>query len=211
MNQFNDENLTKFDESKKVLQTTRSQTQTHIEKKTYSNIPFLDPKPKYELVEEIFKDGSVYKGEKLNQNRHGKGKFIYSDGGIYEGDWKFGKMDGYGVLYYGDQSIAYEGEWKEDKFEGRGILYNEKNSIQTDEKYYDLKNLDNLNDFWVKFEGNFKEDKKEGSGILFFPNGNRLSGKFMKDKLCGKNCILYKKDGEILKGEWDNNILIKLA
>ena len=146
----------------------------------------------------------------MNKKRHGKGKFIYSDGGVYEGDWNEGKMHGYGVLYYGDRSIAYEGEWKEDKFEGRGILYNEKNSISYDEKSFDMKNLDNLNNFWVKYEGNFVADQKHGNGILYLPNGDRISGGFFHDKLSDKNCVLYKKNGEVKKGEWLKNKLIKL-
>jgi len=212
VNYNDDENLKKFDESKKNIinsQITKStKSECFIEKKNYPDFPVFEKK--YELVEEIFKDGSFYKGEKFNQKRHGKGKFVYSDGGIFEGDWKFGKMDGYGVLYYGDQSIAYEGEWKRDKFQGRGILHNEKNSIEYDEKFYDLKNLDNINNFWTKYEGNFAEDHKEGSGILYFPNGDKISGNFLKDKLSGKNCVLYRKNGEVLKGEWTNNILVKL-
>ena len=119
-------------------------------------------------------------------------------------------MDGYGVLYYADHTIAYEGNWKEDKFHGRGILRNEKNSIDFNEKLYDLRNLDNLNNFWEKYEGNFEGDRKEGSGILFFPNGEKISGNFFKDKLSGKNCILHKKNGEVLKGEWKDNKLVKL-
>lgn len=34
-------------------------------------------------------------------------------------------MDGKGVLYYPNNSIAYDGEWKEDQLEGIGTLYNE--------------------------------------------------------------------------------------
>jgi len=166
--------------------------------KQYPNSSQFPDNSNYDLVEEVFPDGSIYKGEKLNSKRHGKGKFIYSDGGVY------------GALYYADHSIAYEGEWKADKFEGRGILYNEKNSIDYSEKSYDLKNLDNLNNHWVKYEGSFMEDKKEGSGILFFPNGDKISGTFSGDKLSGKNCILYKKKGEVVKGEWKDNKLIKL-
>jgi len=33
-------------------------------------------------------------------------------------------MNGKGVLYYPDNSIAYEGEWKDDQLSGYGTLYN---------------------------------------------------------------------------------------
>lgn len=78
-----------------------------------------------ELVIETFKQGSRYEGYKLNDMRHGKGKFFYLDGGLYDGDWKYNKMDGQGSLYYQSGKLAYEGGWQDDKFQGYGVLYNE--------------------------------------------------------------------------------------
>lgn len=43
---------------------------------------------------------------------------LYNDGGRYDGQWKFGKMNGNGILYYNNNEIAYEGEFKDDKFHG---------------------------------------------------------------------------------------------
>lgn len=39
-----------------------------------------------------FKHGARYEGEKVNNLRHGKGKFFYQDGGLYDGDWVRNKM-----------------------------------------------------------------------------------------------------------------------
>lgn len=204
-----DEYLNKFEQSKKNLVGLKTAKSEHfIKEKKYKEIAVPTLNEEYELVEEVFPDGSVYKGEKINKMRHGKGKFIYSHGGVYEGDWKNGKMDGYGVLYYADHSIAYQGGWKEDKFEGRGILYNERNSKEIKKEQYDFHNLDKMNDAWLKYEGNFIGDQKEGNGILVFKNGDKISGSFTNDKLFG-NCILYKMNGEIQKGIWENNKLIK--
>jgi hypothetical protein len=41
-----------------------------------------------QFVTEEFKMGSRYEGYKLNELRHGYGKFYYQDGGMYDGDWK---------------------------------------------------------------------------------------------------------------------------
>lgn len=69
-------------------------------------------------VQEFYQDGSSYIGQKLNNMRHGKGKFHFQDGGYYDGNWKNDLMDGYGVLYYSRQIPAYDGNWVEDKFHG---------------------------------------------------------------------------------------------
>jgi antitoxin component YwqK of YwqJK toxin-antitoxin module len=60
---------------------------------------------------EMFKQGSRYEGYKLNNMRHGKGKFFYQDGGLYEGDWVNNKMTGEGKLFYQSGRLAYEGSW----------------------------------------------------------------------------------------------------
>jgi hypothetical protein len=61
------------------------------------------------FVVETFKQGSRYEGEKVNDMRHGKGKFYYQDGGLYDGDWKQNRMDGHGKLYYQSGKLAYDG------------------------------------------------------------------------------------------------------
>jgi antitoxin component YwqK of YwqJK toxin-antitoxin module len=66
-------------------------------------------RPQY--VVEMFKQGSRYEGYKLNNMRHGKGKFFYQDGGLYEGDWVNNKMTGEGKLFYQSGRLAYEGSW----------------------------------------------------------------------------------------------------
>lgn len=68
--------------------------------------------------------GSRYEGYKLNNLRHGYGKFYYQDGGMYDGDWFQNKMEGFGKLYYQSGKLAYEGMWKNDQFYGKGVLYN---------------------------------------------------------------------------------------
>lgn len=45
-------------------------------------------KPVRTFVIEIFKQGSKYEGEKLNDMRDGHGKFYYQDGGLYDGEWR---------------------------------------------------------------------------------------------------------------------------
>ena len=78
-----------------------------------------------QYVNEKYKQGSEYRGYKLNGLRHGYGVFYYQDGGMYEGEWKENKMHGRGKLYYQSGRLAYEGEWLNDQFSGHGCLHNE--------------------------------------------------------------------------------------
>lgn len=48
---------------------------------------------------EVYTNGNRYEGQKRDNLRHGKGKYIYSDGSYYFGDWAKGKMQGTGQLF----------------------------------------------------------------------------------------------------------------
>lgn len=79
----------------------RSQSMSKLPPTTKSSTPIY--------VIDHFKHGARYEGEKVNNLRHGKGKFFYQDGGLYDGDWVRNKMEGHGKLYYKSGKIAYEG------------------------------------------------------------------------------------------------------
>lgn len=51
-----------------------------------------------EKGEEHWGDGTSYKGEFLNGEKHGKGEYKFPDGAIYEGSFKHDKFDGEGRL-----------------------------------------------------------------------------------------------------------------
>lgn len=63
-------------------------------------------------------------------------------------------MDGKGVLYYPNNSIAYDGEWKEDQLEGIGTLYNEQ--VVKLNTPFDYKNWEDVDEYWIKYEGQFE-------------------------------------------------------
>lgn len=89
-----------------------------------------------------YADGSNYKGQMLNSNRHGLGVYYYTNGDIYAGDWRNnvfegrgryifaggeyfegtlvnGKKHGQGVYVYTNGN-TYEGSWAFDKKHGFG-------------------------------------------------------------------------------------------
>lgn len=103
---------------------------------------------------ETFKQGSKYEGYKLNDMRHGEGKFYYQDGGMYDGNWQCNKMDGFGSLYYQSGKLAYQGNWKNDKFQGKGKLFNEYPMDLSEP--FDYRNFDNIDEYWEVYDGNLK-------------------------------------------------------
>lgn len=48
---------------------------------------------------------------------------------------------------------------------------------------------------------------KSGIGILKYTDGRKFEGKFLQDKQHG-NGLLYDTDDRIIKGIWENGVLI---
>jgi hypothetical protein len=51
-------------------------------------------------VTEAYQNGSRYTGDKVNGQRHGKGRMDFAEGGFYEGQWRNNTMNGKGILYW---------------------------------------------------------------------------------------------------------------
>jgi hypothetical protein len=164
--------------------------------------------PKSELTtkycEEVYQDGSQYKGDKVRDMKHGKGEMIYPDGRSYEGEWEYDRRNGYGVFKLADGRIVYDGEWKDDLFNGNGTLVNW-DSNNGEVNYYDF---DTLGNGWVKYDGEFMEGKKHGLGSLTLANNQRFAGKFRFDKVHGTGTF-HKNNGSSVSGEWSNNQFVR--
>lgn len=66
-----------------------------------------------------WKDGREYRGEFMNDKRHGKGKMWWPDGAVYQGDFFDGFRDGYGLHDFANGD-RYEGSVVRNKFDGEG-------------------------------------------------------------------------------------------
>ena len=64
----------------------------------------------------IFKDGSKYTGNWLDNNPNGQGIFIYTDGSKDVGEFKNGLLNGFAIKYDAGGSITQEGIFKDDEF-----------------------------------------------------------------------------------------------
>uniref|UniRef100_A0A0K6S9H0 MORN repeat-containing protein 3 n=1 Tax=Chromera velia CCMP2878 TaxID=1169474 RepID=A0A0K6S9H0_9ALVE len=122
------------------------------------------------FVERLYTKES-YKGEWLNNCKHGYGVQTYKNGAIYEGQWYNGKREGQGALWLkipGKKQWrkAYTGTWRNDKQEGEGLAYYPDGSRMNGDIY----------------RGRWLADLKEGSGTFsFFRTGRVMVGEWVRD------------------------------
>ena len=175
-----------------------------------SNIEHVKNISNYQEIEEIYQDGSRFKGYKLDGNKHGKGVLLLSNGSRYEGDWKNDVMSGLGKLYYSSGSLAYEGGFKDNKVHGKGIMHNEFNNESeiNFEAKIKFENFSKVGENWISFEGIFHNDMKNGIGKWHFSNGDVFIGEFVSDKVDGKGMFISDFGRKKIIGIWKNNLLI---
>ena len=151
--------------------------------------------------------GEVYRGEYLNNKKHGRGRLIFDGNkGEYEGEFKSDLFDGEGTLK--TDAFTYKGGFSKGKKNGKGI-YREINSTYEYEGEYlnDVKNgfgRERYVDGSV-YEGTFKNGLKDGQGKLILNNGvSYYKGEFKEDKLEGFGRLFYS-DSKEFAGQWKNN------
>ena len=105
----------------------------------------------------------------------------YPDGSSYRGQWAYNKRHGRGTYFYknGDK---YSGEWKEDKRHGNGVFVYTKTESQLVGTFV---NGQMVSGKWLLLDGtvytgNFKNSAPEGKGSFTLPNGNTVSGQYVK-------------------------------
>lgn len=122
-----------------------------------------------------------YRGEKMNNLRHGRGRQTYEDGTVYQGNWKDNKRNGYGALKSKEHDL-YLGYWLNDKMHGCGNLKNPKYEMGP----VSWRDLNSAKNCWTGYQGEFKHGVFEGYGIMSFSSGERFHGNFAKGKASGK-------------------------
>ena len=114
-------------------------------------------------------------------------------------------MQGYGKLYYPNNSIAYEGYWSQNEFNGTGKVYNEQPDLSSD--CVDYRDFGKIGEKWLFYEGQFCHDSRHGRGMMKFANGDKFVGSFSNDIAEGQGSF-YCKNGDIIKGVWSKNKFI---
>lgn len=134
----------------------------------------------------VLPSGSVYKGEIVDEKRHGKGVMQFTNGGIYEGNFNKNKRQGKGKMVYGNLDV-YEGDWSGDNREGNGVM-----------KWL---NGDSYSGQWIK-------NNREGVGVFIAEEGKEYyEGDWLTDKRQGK--AKYKLNGsDTLNGYFYEDVFL---
>ena len=101
---------------------------------------------KQTMKTKVYVDRSKYKGEFLEDKRHGVGIYYYSNGDVYGGSWRDDLFEGFGFYIFASGE-RYEGELKNGKKHGKG-------------KYYYING--------GVYEGTWAFDNKNGNGIYTY-------------------------------------------
>mmetsp|Transcript_6514 Transcript_6514/g.10123 ORF Transcript_6514/g.10123 Transcript_6514/m.10123 type:complete len:223 (-) Transcript_6514:683-1351(-) len=129
--------------------------------------------------EKSWSTGTVYKGEWINNKKHGYGIQVWSNGNKYEGDWAKGFRDGHGVFWVkkdGKLRKQYAGNWKRGQKSGLGVFFYPDGS---------------------RYEGNWEDGMRQGRGTLFMENGDVYVGDWNQDKQSGFGTLTKKKPGRL--------------
>ena len=185
----------------KYDKNTESKTKSNVDKVNPYDLLKKDYPKEFESMEKYVKEkpehaknpwiktkasAGVYAGQ-ISEDKQitGRGVFTYNDGRKYIGHWTRGNMDGYGILYNADGTIAYQGDFKNGAIEGNGIYY------LPGGHYY---------------IGGFKNNKMNGYGALHYNNGNSYEGEFKDHKKNGIG-LLKTSTGDYILCEFENDVL----
>jgi len=130
-----------------------------------------------------FNNGSYFVGKTNDSVKiNGKGILTDENGNKYIGNFKDNKLNGYGEVFYNNQTfVHYKGYWINDFKHGKGELHFSDGS---------------------KYNGKFMYDEPHGFGKFEYPDGSFYIGNFKCGFIFGKGKY-YSKDKKILyEGEW---------
>lgn len=134
--------------------------------------------PKYYESRELeYTNGDAYRGECVDETRHGRGRHVCSTGDVYDGGWKDDKRHGVGTMTFAS-GLTYEGEWVDDKTCGRGRC----RYVGGD-----------------AYDGEWKNDHRWGWGTQTFANGDSYEGEWVDDVIEGRGLYTYA-DGASFNG-----------
>jgi len=172
----------------------------------------------------IYPNGDIYKGEWLDNMRHGEGTITYEGsaarrGDIYDGTWKENMRHGKGIYSWSNGDV-YEGQWKSDRMDGKGKLYRSSGEWYDGEWRANLKHgkgtyKHNKTTEWEDhlYVGGWKSDKPCCSGEYRYLDGSvfskdkKSSGVGCKMGNCKNGYGEYQYSrGRRFEGSWRNGL-----
>jgi len=123
-----------------------------------------------------YTNGDVYKGETVDQIRHGKGIHQCSNGDVYDGNWSEDKRHGFGTITF-TSGMTYTGDWVDDKTCGYGKCTYANGDV---------------------YEGEWKNDHRWGWGKQEWRSttGDIYEGEWFDDIPEGEGVMVHMKDGK---------------
>ena len=153
--------------------------------------------------EKTWPDGTIYKGELLDNMCHGNGVMTWEDGSKFEGEFCKGiRKKG---TYTDSDGLVYKGDFSEGTIHGKGTVI-----LPGGDKFE--------GDFWkgkfkkgiytfangLVYKGDFSEGMFHGKGVMTWPNGTKFVGDFWKDE--PKNGTYTNADGLVYKGDFSESM-----
>jgi len=160
---------------------------------------FNEEKAKYIAENEVkYTNGDVYKGETVDQIRHGRGIHVCSNGDTYEGGWKEDRRHGFGTMTFTNE-MTYVGDWVEDKTFGFGTCKYANGDVYEGEWKNDHRwgwGKQTWKDTGDVYEGEWFDDIPEGEGAMIHDDGNaNFQGSFLNGQR--KHGVYTTKDGSV--------------
>jgi hypothetical protein len=119
-----------------------------------------------------------YKGDFVEDKKHGRGRMRYADGSVYYGDWVRDQRHGYGEYYYANGD-KYCGHWQDDLMHTPLIVKH----TDADQGLYIWANGDH-------YKGGFARGRKYGEGRKDYVDGSIEQGHWEHDVFEGYVILL---------------------
>ena len=128
---------------------------------------------------------SKYEGQFSFDKKNGKGEIILNTGDVYKGEFKNNKITGFGHYIWNNNNHEYIGNFLNGKFHGEGFYK------------------------WGKsqyFKGRYINGVKEGRGEIGFNDGKKCFINFINGKPYGKGTLI-DIDGSVIEAEFESEKL----
>ena len=140
-----------------------------------------------------YSNGDQYRGEFIDNKRHGQGTMWYVDGSRYFGDWVDDQRHGNGTFEIKNGTTGAQNTKNAGIFDW--LFGNQQNKNANENN--------NSQEFFsrVQYMGEWAKDKMGGKGLFYFDNGDVYEGQFVDGEKHGIGS-LRRSGGLEFVGEW---------
>lgn len=150
-----------------------------------------------------YKDGTIYEGEFRQGKRHGKGILNTATGEKYLGDWTNNERNGKGKFIF--QRNVYLGSFVKSRMQGKGVM--QYHNGDTYSGYWLNNKPEGKGQYKFSngnlYDGNFVNGSFEGKGTMYYFDGSRYEGNWKRNKKHGHG-VLVMYSGERQYSRWEN-------